>query len=154
MRAALVGIDFGQGDFAASVEELQLLARSAGAEPVTTITAKRSSPDAAYFVGSGKADEIGLAVLDHKVEIVIFNHALSPAQQRNLEKILERRVIDRTGLILDIFAQRAHSHDGKLQVELAQLRHMSTRLIRGWTHLERQRGGSIGLRGQIGRAHV
>jgi GTP-binding protein HflX len=105
MRAALVGIDFGQGDFAASVEELQLLARSAGAEPVTTITAKRSSPDAAYFVGSGKADEIGLAVLDHGIEIVIFNHALSPAQQRNLEKRLNIRVLDRTSLILDIFAQ-------------------------------------------------
>jgi GTP-binding protein HflX len=146
MRAALVGIDFGQGDFAASVEELQLLARSAGAEPVTTITAKRSSPDAAYFVGSGKADEIGLAVLDHKIEIVIFNHALSPAQQRNLEKRLQIRVLDRTSLILDIFAQRAASHEGKLQVELAQLQHLATRLIRGWTHLERQKGG-IGLRG-------
>lgn len=146
MRAALVGIDFGQGDFAASVEELQLLARSAGAEPVTTITAKRSSPDAAYFVGSGKADEIGLAVLDHGVEIVIFNHALSPAQQRNLEKRLQIRVLDRTSLILDIFAQRAASHEGKLQVELAQLQHLATRLIRGWTHLERQKGG-IGLRG-------
>ena len=146
MRAALVGIDFGQGDFAASVEELQLLARSAGAEPVTTITAKRSSPDAADFVGSGKADEIGLAVLDHKIEIVIFNHALSPAQQRNLEKRLQIRVLDRTSLILDIFAQRAASHEGKLQVELAQLQHLATRLIRGWTHLERQKGG-IGLRG-------
>jgi GTP-binding protein HflX len=146
MRAALVGIDFGQGDFAASVEELQLLARSAGAEPVTTITAKRSSPDAAYFVGSGKADEIGLAVLDHAIEIVIFNHALSPAQQRNLEKRLQIRVLDRTSLILDIFAQRAASHEGKLQVELAQLQHLATRLIRGWTHLERQKGG-IGLRG-------
>jgi len=146
MRAALVGVDFGQGDFAASIEELTLLARSAGAEPVTTITGKRSSPDAAYFVGSGKADEIGLAVQDHKLEIVIFNHALSPAQQRNLEKRLSVRVLDRTSLILDIFAQRAKSHEGKLQVELAQLQHLSTRLIRGWTHLERQKGG-IGLRG-------
>ncbi|WP_395400607.1 GTPase HflX [Pseudoduganella sp. UC29_106] len=146
MRAALVGVDFGQGDFAASIEELTLLARSAGAEPVTTITGKRSSPDAAYFVGSGKADEIGLAVQDHKLEIVIFNHALSPAQQRNLEKRLNVRVLDRTSLILDIFAQRAKSHEGKLQVELAQLQHLSTRLIRGWTHLERQKGG-IGLRG-------
>ncbi len=123
-----------------------LLARSAGADPVTTITAKRSSPDAAYFVGSGKADEIGLAVLDHGIEIVIFNHALSPAQQRNLEKRLNIRVLDRTSLILDIFAQRAQSHEGKLQVELAQLQHLATRLIRGWTHLERQKGG-IGLRG-------
>ena len=146
MRAALVGIDFGQGDFAASVEELMLLARSAGADPVTTITAKRSSPDAAYFVGSGKADEIKDAVLDNEIEIVIFNHALSPAQQRNLEKRLEIRVLDRTSLILDIFAQRAQSHEGKLQVELAQLQHLATRLIRGWTHLERQKGG-IGLRG-------
>ena len=146
MRAALVGIDFGQGDFGASVEELQLLARSAGAEPVTTITAKRSAPDSAYFVGSGKADEIGQAVLDERIEIVIFNHALSPAQQRNLEKRLNIRVLDRTSLILDIFAQRAASHEGKLQVELAQLQHLATRLIRGWTHLERQKGG-IGLRG-------
>ena len=146
MRAALVGVDFGQGDFAASIEELTLLARSAGAEPVTTITGKRSSPDAAYFVGSGKADEIGLAVQDNKLEIVIFNHALSPAQQRNLEKRLNVRVLDRTSLILDIFAQRAKSQEGKLQVELAQLQHLSTRLIRGWTHLERQKGG-IGLRG-------
>lgn len=123
-----------------------LLARSAGVDPVMTITAKRSSPDAAYFVGTGKADEIKDAVLDHGLEIVIFNHALSPAQQRNLEKRLEIRVLDRTSLILDIFAQRAQSHEGKLQVELAQLQHLATRLIRGWTHLERQKGG-IGLRG-------
>jgi GTP-binding protein HflX len=146
MRAALVGVDFGQGDFTASIEELMLLAKSAGAEPVITVTGKRSSPDAAYFVGSGKADEIGHAVLDNKLEIVIFNHALSPAQQRNLEKRLNVRVLDRTSLILDIFAQRAQSHEGKLQVELAQLQHLATRLIRGWTHLERQKGG-IGLRG-------
>jgi GTPase len=146
MRAALVGIDFGAGDFNASLEELSLLARSAGAEPITTITAKRSSPDAAYFVGSGKADEIGHACADQKLDIVIFNHALSPAQQRNLEKRLQIRVLDRTSLILDIFAQRAQSHEGKLQVELAQLQHLATRLIRGWTHLERQKGG-IGLRG-------
>ncbi|CDG84070.1 GTPase HflX [Janthinobacterium agaricidamnosum] len=146
MRAALVGVDFGQGDFAASVEELTLLSRSAGAEPIMTITAKRSSPDSAYFVGSGKADEIGDAVLNDGLEIVIFNHALSPAQQRNLEKRLNTRVLDRTSLILDIFAQRAKSHEGKLQVELAQLQHLATRLIRGWTHLERQKGG-IGLRG-------
>jgi GTP-binding protein HflX len=146
MRAVLVGVDFGQGDFAASIEELTLLARSAGVEPITTITGKRSSPDAAYFVGSGKADEIGHAVQDGKLEIVIFNHALSPAQQRNLEKRLNVRVLDRTSLILDIFAQRAQSHEGKLQVELAQLQHLATRLIRGWTHLERQKGG-IGLRG-------
>lgn len=146
MRAALVGIDFGTGDFAASVEELSLLARSAGAEPITTITARRASPDPAYFVGSGKADEIAQACADQQIEIVIFNHALSPAQQRNLEKRLNIRVLDRTSLILDIFAQRAKSHEGKLQVELAQLQHLATRLIRGWTHLERQKGG-IGLRG-------
>ena len=146
LRAALVGIDFGTGDFAASLEELSLLARSAGADPITTITAKRSSPDPAHFVGSGKADEIALEAKSQGAEIVIFNHALSPAQQRNLERRLELRVIDRTSLILDIFAQRAKSHEGKLQVELAQLQHLATRLIRGWTHLERQKGG-IGLRG-------
>jgi GTP-binding protein HflX len=146
MRAALVGIDFGAGDFSASLEELALLARSAGADPITTITAKRSSPDPAHFVGSGKADEIAQACLADKIDIVIFNHALSPAQQRNLEKRLNVRVVDRTSLILDIFAQRAQSHEGKLQVELAQLQHLATRLIRGWTHLERQKGG-IGLRG-------
>jgi GTP-binding protein HflX len=146
MRAALVGIDFGVGDFKASLEELALLARSAGADPITTITAKRNSPDPAHFVGSGKADEIAQACLAERIEIVIFNHALSPAQQRNLERKLNVRVVDRTSLILDIFAQRAQSHEGKLQVELAQLQHLATRLIRGWTHLERQKGG-IGLRG-------
>ena len=146
MRTALVGVDFGKGDFAASLEELSLLAKSAGAEPLTTITGKRGSPDAALFVGSGKADEIAHAVIDLELSLVIFNHALSPAQQRNLERHLKVRVIDRTSLILDIFAQRAQSHEGKLQVELAQLQHLSTRLIRGWTHLERQKGG-IGLRG-------
>jgi GTP-binding protein HflX len=145
-RAALVGIDFGAGDFNASLGELSLLAKSAGADPITTITAKRSSPDPAYFVGSGKADEIGQAVLAEQIDIVIFNHALSPAQQRNLERRLNVRVVDRTSLILDIFAQRAKTNEGKLQVELAQLQHLATRLIRGWTHLERQKGG-IGLRG-------
>lgn len=146
MRAALVGVDFGKGDFTAGLEELSLLAKSAGAVPVVTITAKRSSPDAAFFVGSGKAEEIANAVTDNQVELVIFNHALSPAQQRNLERELKTRVVDRTSLILDIFAQRAQSHEGKVQVELAQLQHLATRLIRGWTHLERQKGG-IGLRG-------
>jgi GTP-binding protein HflX len=145
-RAALVGIDFGKGDFAASLDELSLLSRSAGAEPVTTIIGKRASPDAALFVGSGKADEISQAVTEHQLDLVVFNHALSPAQQRNLERYLKTRVIDRTSLILDIFAQRAQSHEGKVQVELAQLQHLATRLIRGWTHLERQKGG-IGLRG-------
>lgn len=145
-RAVLVGVDLGAVDFTASLEELALLASSAGAEPVDTITAKRNAPDPAYFVGSGKADEIGVAAKAQGAELVIFNHALSPAQQRNLERRLELRIIDRTSLILDIFAQRAQSHEGKLQVELAQLQHLATRLIRGWTHLERQKGG-IGLRG-------
>jgi GTP-binding protein HflX len=146
MRAALVGVDFGKGDFAASLEELSLLAKSAGAEPILTVIGKRASPDAALFVGSGKADEIAHAATDNQLELIIFNHALSPAQQRNLERHLKVRVIDRTSLILDIFAQRAQSHEGKVQVELAQLQHLATRLIRGWTHLERQKGG-IGLRG-------
>ena len=146
MRAALVGVDFGKGEFAASLEELGLLSGSAGAEPVLTIVGKRASPDPALYVGSGKAQEIAQAVQDEHLDIVIFNHALSPAQQRNLERVLKVRVVDRTSLILDIFAQRAQSHEGKLQVELAQLQHLATRLIRGWTHLERQKGG-IGLRG-------
>jgi GTP-binding protein HflX len=146
MRAALVGVDFGKGDFTASLEELGLLSSSAGAEPVLTILGRRSSPDPALYVGSGKAQEIADAVQDQHLDIVIFNHALSPAQQRNLERLLKVRVVDRTSLILDIFAQRAQSHEGKVQVELAQLQHLATRLIRGWTHLERQKGG-IGLRG-------
>ena len=146
MRAALVGVDFGKAGFAESLNELSLLSSSAGTEPVITITGKRASPDAALFVGSGKADEIAHAILDHQLDLVIFNHALSPAQQRNLERRLEINVVDRTSLILDIFAQRAQSHEGKVQVELAQLQHLATRLVRGWTHLERQKGG-IGLRG-------
>ena len=146
MRAALVGIDFGKGDFDASLAELSLLAKSAGAEPITAVVGKRASPDAAFFVGSGKADEIAHAAAESQADIIIFNHALSPAQQRNLERHLKVRVVDRTSLILDIFAQRAKSHEGKIQVELAQLQHLATRLIRGWTHLERQKGG-IGLRG-------
>jgi GTP-binding protein HflX len=141
-----VGVDFGKSDFSSSLEELSLLALSAGAKPISTISCKRSSPDSALYVGSGKADEIKHAVLDNQIDIVIFNHALSPAQQRNLEKHVQIRVLDRTSLILDIFAQRAKSHEGKVQVELAQLQHLATRLIRGWTHLERQKGG-IGLRG-------
>lgn len=145
-RAALVGVDFGKADHAASLEELSLLARSAGVEPLVVITGKRASPDAALFIGSGKAEEVAMAILAEELDIVIFDHALTPAQQRNLEKVLKVQVLDRTSLILDIFAQRAQSHEGKVQVELAQLRHLSTRLIRGWTHLERQKGG-IGLRG-------
>ncbi|MCZ4064021.1 GTPase HflX [Oxalobacter aliiformigenes] len=145
-KAVLVGVDFGKGDFDASLEELALLARSAGAVPVFTVTAKRSSPDAAFYIGSGKVDEISQAVHLYSADLVIFNHALSPAQQRNLEKRLNINLVDRTSLILDIFAQRAKSHEGKVQVELAQLQHLMTRLVRGWTHLERQKGG-IGLRG-------
>ena len=146
MRAALVGVDFGKGDFAESLDELSLLAQSAGATPVVTITGKRASPDAATYIGSGKVDDIAHAISDQKLDLVIFNHALSPAQQRNLERRLNVNVVDRTSLILDIFAQRAQSHEGKVQVELAQLQHLATRLVRGWTHLERQKGG-IGLRG-------
>ncbi len=146
MRAVLVGVDFGKGDFLASLEELGLLSKTAGAEPVAVVTGRRGSPDPALFVGSGKADEIGDTLADLGADLVIFNHALSPAQQRNLERHLKVRVIDRTSLILDIFAQRAQSHEGKVQVELAQLQHLATRLVRGWTHLERQKGG-IGLRG-------
>ncbi len=146
MRAALVGVDFGKDDFAASFDELSQLALSAGAEVITSISCKRASPDAALFIGSGKANELAHIVTDHQLDLVIFNHALSPAQQRNLERHLKTSVVDRTSLILDIFAQRAKSHEGKVQVELAQLQHLATRLVRGWTHLERQKGG-IGLRG-------
>src|SRR5947209_3063613 len=113
MRAALVAVDFGEGDFIASLKELALLTKSAGVEPVISVIGKRSSPDAALFVGSGKADEIAQAATDNQVDLAIFNHALSPAQQRNLERHLKIRVIDRTSLILDIFAQRAQSHEGK-----------------------------------------
>lgn len=126
--------------------EFKELVRSAGAKDLAFIKGNRSTPDSRYFVGKGKAEEIQLITRTLEPDVVIFDHDLSPAQERNLEKTLECRVMDRTGLILDIFAQRARSHEGKLQVELAQLRHMSTRLIRGWTHLERQKGG-IGMRG-------
>ncbi|WP_062263370.1 ribosome rescue GTPase HflX [Endozoicomonas arenosclerae] len=127
-------------------QEFMELVRSAGVETLAFITVNVRSPSPRYFVGPGKVEEIRQSVLQHKAEVVLFNHALSPSQARNLEKDLECRVIDRTGLILDIFAQRARTFEGKLQVELAQLEYMSTRLIRGWTHLERQKGG-IGLRG-------
>jgi GTPase len=126
--------------------EFSELARSAGARPVALITGTRQAPDPRLFVGSGKAEEIRRQVQEQGADLVIFDHELSPSQERNLERLFQCRVLDRTGLILDIFAQRARSHEGKLQVELAQLRHMSTRLVRGWTHLERQKGG-IGLRG-------
>ena len=145
-RAVLVSLDFGHAGFADSVAEFALLASSANIEIVETIQGKRSRPDPALFAGKGKVEEIAAAVRMHGAGLVLFNHQLSPAQQRNLEGALEAKVIDRTSLILDIFAQRARSHEGKLQVELAQLEHLATRLVRGWTHLERQKGG-IGLRG-------
>lgn len=126
--------------------EFEELALSAGTQPADYITGSRKKPSSSYFVGSGKLEEIQAAVHAHKAKLVLFNHSLSPSQERNLEAALKCRVLDRTGLILDIFAQRARSHEGKLQVELAQLRHLSTRLKRGWTHLDRQKGG-IGLRG-------
>jgi GTP-binding protein HflX len=128
------------------LQEFNELARSAGADPLELISAQRRVPDSRLYIGSGKAEEVREQVQLHAAELVIFDNALSPSQERNLEKLLQCRVLDRTGLILDIFAQRARSHEGKLQVELAQLRHLSTRLVRGWTHLERQKGG-IGLRG-------
>ncbi|WP_404360238.1 ribosome rescue GTPase HflX [Methylotuvimicrobium sp. KM1] len=128
------------------LSELKELAKSAGADPVYVLTGSRQSPDSKYFIGTGKLEELKQAISDYSADIVLFNHPLSPSQERNLEKALEVRVVDRNGLILDIFAQRAQTFEGKLQVELAQLRHLSTRLIRGWTHLERQKGG-IGLRG-------
>ena len=145
-NALLVQLDFGAGDFDERLEEFRLLATSAGAQPVATVTGKRGRPDPATFAGKGKVEEIAAAAASAGADLVMFNHELSPGQQRNLEKALERRVIDRTALILDIFALRARSHEGKLQVELAQLEHQMTRLVRGWSHLERQRGG-IGLRG-------
>ncbi len=145
-RAILVHVELPQEGDKEDLQEFQELAVSAGAVPVAIVMASRKAPDSKFFVGSGKAEEIRLAVHEQQAELVLFNHALSPAQERNLEKLLQCRVLDRTGLILDIFAQRARSHEGKLQVELAQLHHLATRLVRGWTHLERQKGG-IGLRG-------
>ncbi|MDN6297102.1 MAG: GTPase HflX [Halomonas sp.] len=144
--AVLVHVDF-QDEFARedSGEFLELV-KSAGAVSATLLTASRSRPDSRTFIGSGKLEELRAMLAAHEAELVIFNHGLSPSQQRNLEHELKCRVLDRTGLILDIFAQRARTHEGKLQVELAQLEYMSTRLVRGWTHLERQKGG-IGLRG-------
>ncbi len=144
--AVLVQLDFGQGDVVERLEELKLLATSAGASTVAVVQGRRERPDAALFAGKGKVAEVADAIRDTGADIAIFNHELSAAQQRNLEKELGCRVVDRASLILDIFAQRAKSHEGKLQVELAQLQHMATRLVRGWSHLERQKGG-IGLRG-------
>ncbi|HLP31172.1 MAG TPA: ribosome rescue GTPase HflX, partial [Geothrix sp.] len=145
-RAVLVHLDLQQEQEREDLEEFRDLTVSAGAQPVAVVTGARRIPEPKYFIGSGKAEEVKAIVEAEQAEVVLINHPLSPAQERNLEKLLQCRVLDRTGLILDIFAQRARSHEGKLQVELAQLRHLSTRLVRGWTHLERQRGG-IGLRG-------
>lgn len=145
-RAVVVQLDLGSPDQAEQLEEVTLLSESAGATVVATVQGRRQRPDPALFAGKGKVEEIRAAMLASAGDLVIFNHALSPGQQRNLEKVLQCRVVDRTSLILDIFALRAKSAEGKLQVELAQLEHLSTRLVRGWTHLERQRGG-IGMRG-------
>ncbi|PKO48853.1 MAG: GTPase HflX [Betaproteobacteria bacterium HGW-Betaproteobacteria-4] len=145
-RAVVVQLDFGQPDLEDRLGEVRLLATSAGAVVVGEVFGRRQSPDPKTFVGKGKVDEIAAMVSAGEADLVIFNHELSPAQERNLERTLKCRVIDRTSLILDIFALRASSAEGKLQVELAQLEHLSTRLVRGWTHLERQRGG-IGMRG-------
>ncbi len=149
----LVGVDFGTPQFDTDLEELSLLAQAAGLTPVAHLTCKRKAPDAALFVGSGKADEIRVLAQMHSAVEVLFDQALSPAQQRNLERNLDLPVSDRTLLILEIFAQRARSHEGKLQVELARLQYLSTRLVRRWTHLERQRGG-IGARGGPGEAQI
>ena len=145
-RVLLFALDFDDVDFLDSLAELRLLASGAGLDIVGELSGKRSRPDAALFAGSGKVDELAALVLANHADVVIFNHELSPAQERNLERRLQCRVIDRVSLILDIFARRAASAEGKLQVELAQLQHLSTRLVRGWTHLERQRGG-VGMRG-------
>lgn len=153
-KAILIGVDFGPGHpFEESLDELALLAESAGDTPVARLTAKRKAPDPALFVGSGKADEIKLLVDAHEAHCVIFDQPLSPAQQRNLERHFGVEVLDRTFLILEIFARRAKSHDGKLQVELARLQYQSTRLVRRWSHLERQRGG-VGLRGGPGETQI
>lgn len=151
--AILVSVDFGESDYLESLEELRQLSLTAGLGVGGIIEAKRSTPDAKLFIGSGKADELLQMMQATESNIAVFNHDLSPSQQRNLERFLQARVVDRTGLILDIFSQRAQSHEGKLQVELAQLEHLSTRLVRGWTHLERQKGG-IGVRGGPGETQL
>lgn len=146
MKSLIISVDLGNPDFQAHSEEFVMLAEGAGAEIVGHLVARRQRPDAAYFIGKGKLDEAALLADSSEAEIILFDQPLSPAQQRNIERALKRRVIDRVALILDIFALRAQSHEGKLQVELAQLQHLVTRLTRMWTHLERQRGG-IGMRG-------
>jgi GTPase len=146
-RAVLVRLGLGAPVDPEDLQEFTQLALSAGAVPVATVTGRRERPDPRYFMGSGKAQELRDVAQQHQADVILVDHALSPSQERNLEKLIERRVLDRNSLILDIFAQRARSHDGKLEVELAQLKHLASRLVRGWTHLERQRGGGIGLRG-------
>ena len=153
VRAVLVGVDSGREDFPDSMAELSLLADSAGSIPVARVVARKGRTDPALFVGSGKANEIKRALEESDAELVIFNHPLSPSQQRNLERHLGHHVMDRTGLILDIFSQRAQSHIGKTQVELAQVRYRMSRLVRAWSHLERQKGG-IGLRGGPGETQM
>ncbi len=152
-RAVLVHVDFSAEHAREDVQEFEMLATSAGAVIAALVRAARPHPDPKFFVGTGKVEEIRVTLESEQADLVIFNHILSPSQERNLEKALQCRVLDRTGLILDIFAQRARTHEGKLQVELAQLEHLSTRLVRGWTHLERQRGG-IGLRGGPGETQL
>ncbi len=151
--ALLVGVDLGLPNFDADLQELGLLAQTAGLQPVGRVTCKRRAPDAALFIGSGKADEIKMLALDTGATEILFDQSLSPAQQRNLERHLEMPVNDRTLLILEIFAQRARSHEGKLQVELARLQYVSTRLVRRWSHLERQTGGA-GVRGGPGEKQI
>lgn len=145
-RAVLVHLNFANSLAREDSEEFRELAKSAGVEPVAWVTGSRQNPDSKYFIGTGKAEEIRDIVTSANAEVVLVNHTLTPSQERNLESLFQCRVLDRTGLILDIFAQRARTFEGKLQVELAQLEHLATRLVRGWTHLERQKGG-IGLRG-------
>jgi len=149
----LVSIDFNESDYEESLYELRQLVTTAGLIITGTLEGKRSVPDAKLFIGSGKADDLKAMLEAGETKLVAFNHDLSPSQQRNLERLLDARVVDRTGLILDIFAQRAQTHEGKLQVELAQLEHMSTRLVKGWSHLERQKGG-IGVRGGPGETQL
>lgn len=148
-----MGVDFGLPNFDGALEELGLLAQTAGLRPVARLTCKRRAPDAALFVGSGKADEIKMLANQLGAVEILFDQSLSPAQQRNLERYLELPVNDRTLLILEIFGQRAQSHEGKLQVELARQQYISTRLVRRWSHLERQSGG-IGLRGGPGETQI
>ena len=145
-RAIVVFLDFSNPEYSEALDEVCSLVSSAGASVIAKVGGKRHKPDTATFAGSGKLEEIANLVQLFEADLVVFNHAISPSQQRNIERVVKCRVIDRSSLILDIFAQRAMSHEGKVQVELAQLSHLATRLVRGWTHLERQKGG-VGLRG-------